>query len=230
MTHPILLLHGALGSAPQLDPLKKLLEEKGATVYSVTFRSHGGVPPSSKGFGVEVFAEEVLAFLDEQALECVHVFGYSMGGYVALWLAQLHPSRFDRIVTLGTKFDWSVEAAEKEVKKLNPEKIQEKVPAFAKVLEERHQPGDWKKLMNQTATMMKALGEKPLLTPSVFSSIQINTLVCLGDQDDMVDRPYSMEVSTFLPNASFKLLHETPHLLERTDLTMLTNTLTNFFV
>lgn len=230
MTHPILLLHGALGSASQLEPIKKILEGKENLVYSFNFSGHGGTPPSADGFGVETFANEVLAFLDKHALKCVQVFGYSMGGYVALWMAQQHPERIDRIATLGTKFDWSLEAAEKESKKLNPEKILEKVPAFAKVLEERHQPGDWKKLMTETATMMKALGDNPLLTATILSSIKTKTLVCLGDSDDMVDRAYSKEVSVVLPNASFMLLPETPHLIERTDSILLTNVLTTFFV
>lgn len=229
MTNPILLLHGALGSAKQLNPLKENLERGGAQVYTFSFSGHGGLPGSARGFGIEVFAEEVLDFLNRHSLQRVHIFGYSMGGYVALWLAHHHPEKVSSIVTLGTKFDWTVGAAEKEVKKLNPEKIAEKVPAFAKELEERHRPEDWKMLMNKTANMMIDLGINPLLTPSILKPIQTKTLLCLGDADDMVDRAYSEEVARLLPNADFKLLPSTPHLIERTDLTLLINVLTTFF-
>lgn len=230
MTEPILLLHGALGSATQLNALKENLKKEGAQVYTFNFSGHGGLPSAARGFGIEVFAEEVLNFLNRHSLQRMHIFGYSMGGYVALLLAHHHPEKVSSLVTLGTKFDWTVGTAEKEVKKLNPEKIAEKVPAFAKVLEERHHPEDWKMLMNKTANMMVDLGIHPLLTPAILKSIQTKTLICLGDADDMVDRTYSEEVARLLPQADFKLLPETPHLLERTDLTLLTNVLTTFFV
>lgn len=230
MTDPILLLHGALGSATQLSALKENLKKGGAQVYTLNFSSHGGLPSSARGFGIEVFADEVLDFLNRHTLQRVHIFGYSMGGYVALWLAHHHPEKVRSIVTLGTKFDWTVGAAEKEVKKLNPEKIAEKVPDFAKVLEERHHPEDWKMLMNKTANMMIDLGMHPLLVPAILKSIKTKTLICLGDTDDMVDRSYSEEVARFLSNADFRLLPQTPHLLERTDLHRLTTILTTFFV
>lgn len=229
MTDPILLLHGALGSATQLSVLKENLKKEGAQVYTLNFSSHGGLPGAARGFGIEVFAEEVLDFLNRHSLQRVHIFGYSMGGYVALWLAHHHPEKVSSIATLGTKFDWTVGAAEKEVKKLNPEKIAEKVPGYAMVLEERHHPEDWKMLMNKTANMMIDLGIKPLLVPGILRSIQTKTLICLGDADDMVDRTYSEEVAGLLPNADFKLLPATTHLIERTDLTLLTNVLTTYF-
>ena len=230
MTEPILLLHGALGSATQFSALKEKLEKGGAQVYTFNFSGHGGLPSSARGFGIEVFAEEVLNFLDSHSLQRVQIFGYSMGGYVALWLAHHYPEKVSSIATLGTKFDWTVGAAEKEVKKLNPEKIAEKVPAFAKVLEQRHHPEDWRMLMNKTANMMIDLGINPLLVPAILKDLKTKTLICLGDTDDMVDRLYSEEVARLLPNANFKILPSTPHLIERTDLTLLTNILTTFFV
>ena len=62
------------------------------------------------------------------------------------------------IVTFGTKFNWSKEAAAKEVKMLNPEVIEEKVPKFAQMLKDTHAPNDWKTLLHKTAAMMKGLG------------------------------------------------------------------------
>ena len=47
--------------------------------------------------------------------------GHSMGGYVALKLALKRPELVDRIITLGTKFNWTPEVAAKEVKMLNPD-------------------------------------------------------------------------------------------------------------
>jgi esterase/lipase len=135
-----------------------------------------------------------------------------------LWLAKQHPEVIGKIVTLGTKFDWSVESALQEIKKLNAEKILEKIPAFARILESRHAPNDWKMLLQKTSDMMMALGKSPMLTKEILETIQHQTLVCLGDKDDMADRNYSEQVVTFLPKGSFHLLENTPHPIEKVDL------------
>ncbi len=229
MSRPILLLHGALGAASQLADLQKLFEAEGKTVYTLSFSGHGGKAVAKAGFSIEIFAEDVLAFLHQHSIHITDIFGYSMGGYVALWLAHQHPEKIGKIYTLGTKFDWSVESAEKEIKKLNPEKIVEKVPAFAKTLEERHHPLDWKEMMRNTASLMRSLGSRPLLKAEVLSTMQTTTMIAVGDQDDMVERIYSEQVSQQLAHASFGLLPETPHMIERVNLTLLHKALKEFF-
>lgn len=211
---PILLLHGALGAAPQFKLLREALAPS-RQVYTMNFSGHGGQPFRREGFGIETFAADVLQFLDDHQCAAVDIFGYSMGGYVALWLAHVHPERVNRVVTLGTKFDWSEASAAREVMKMNPQKVQEKVPAFARILEHRHAPISWQELMQRTADMMLALGKAPLLTPEILKTIPHETLIALGDQDDMADRAYTQAVAGWMPNARFMLLENTPHPLEK---------------
>lgn len=215
--NPVLLLHGALGSKTQLDPLKSLLEAKGHTVHLMNFSGHSG-EPFAKTFGIEAFAGDVLAYLNLKSIAKVDIFGYSMGGYVAVWFAYLHPEKVGKIVTLGTKFDWNAASAEKETKKLNAEKIEEKVPAFARILQGRHAPNDWKELLAKTSTMMTGLGAKPLLVENILGSVKNEIHILLGDQDDMADKNYSIEVSNMLPNGKFRLLPSTPHPIEKVNL------------
>ncbi|MFT5858565.1 MAG: pimeloyl-ACP methyl ester carboxylesterase [Flavobacteriaceae bacterium] len=77
-----------------------------------------------------------------------------MGGYVALSLAHQNPKLVNKIVTLGTKFDWNPSSTAKEVKLLNPSVISEKIPQFATHLEKEHAPLDWNKVVENTAKMM----------------------------------------------------------------------------
>jgi len=216
--NPILLLHGALGSKVQLEPLKELLQTKGRTVYSINFSGHSGNPFAQKEFGIELFTQDVLQFLDRESILHVDIFGYSMGGYVALWLAHLHPQRVGKTITLGTKYDWSPQSAEKESSKLDPEKIQLKVPAFARILEHRHAPNDWKELLHKTKTMMLSLGNNPLLNKENLNLINHPTTILLGDQDDMADIDFSKQVAAWLPRGEFKLLEVTPHPIEKANL------------
>jgi pimeloyl-ACP methyl ester carboxylesterase len=212
--NPVLLLHGALGANTQLEKIKLVLEQNGRVVFSMDFSGHHGRPYSIHGFGIDAFAMDVYDFLEEHSLSQVDIFGYSMGGYVALWLAYQRPELIGQIITFGTKFDWSPASAEKEIKKMNPEKIQEKIPAFAQILERRHQPNDWKEVLYRTAEMMKQLGHQPLLTEEIIGKIKNKTLVCLGDQDEMADLGYSKAVAKMLPNGEFRLLENTGHAIE----------------
>jgi pimeloyl-ACP methyl ester carboxylesterase len=220
---PILLLHGALGAENQLNELAGILRNKNHPVFTLNFSGHGGKPFSANGFGIEIFANDVVQFLDEKGFENVNIFGYSMGGYVALWLALKNSNRVNKIVTLGTKFDWSQESAEKEVKKMNPHKILEKIPAFARLLEHRHAPNDWKELMDKTANMMISLGSNPLLTKDKIKTISNDVIILLGDHDDMADREYSIQVAEWLPQGKFFLLPETFHPIEKVKPELLVN-------
>lgn len=222
---PVLLLHGALGAQSQLKPLQAALQSSGYRTLTLNFSGHGGEPYADT-FGIETFADDIRRFLDEQGVSSAHCFGYSMGGYVALWLARQEPDRLGKIVTLGTKFDWSVTSALHEVGKLDAEKIMAKVPAFARILESRH--GDWITLIRKTAAMMTRLGETPLLSERELSAIRNRILVMLGDRDDMADRSFSERVAAALPNGRFMLLQDTPHPLEKSDPQVLSRLIVQF--
>lgn len=213
--NPIVLLHGALGSSSQLKSLSDKFRASGRDTFLLNFSGHGGAEFSQSEFTIEAFAEDLLNFLNEKRIDQADIFGYSMGGYVALWLAHQQPKRIGRIVTLGTKFDWSPESAEKEAKKMNPQKIEEKVPAFAKALRDRHSPCDWKEVLAKTARMMTRLGERPLLTEALMNQVKSTVHILLGDQDEMVDLNFSRQVAAWLPFGKFDLLPNTPHPIEK---------------
>jgi pimeloyl-ACP methyl ester carboxylesterase len=211
--HNLLLLHGALGSEATLFPLKEQLQPYYHT-YTLNFSGHGGKAIPASPFRMELFAQDILHLLEEQQLESTYIFGYSMGGYAALYFALQHPERVKGIITLATKFSWSPETALKEIKHLNPEKIQEKVPRFAQTLAGRHAPQDWKQVMHKTAEMMQHLGTQPLLTAETLAEVPIPVQVSVGDRDNMV----SIEETTWayrqLLQARLLVLPDTRHPLE----------------
>lgn len=130
----IILLHGALGSSGDLNALSKVLIRRGLSVSSFSFSGHGKTS-LGPAYGIEQFALELEHHILENSLKNSSVFGYSMGGFVALYLASKQKKIIKSIVTLGTKFNWSKDAVERELKMLNPELILAKVPSFAKTLE-----------------------------------------------------------------------------------------------
>lgn len=211
----LLLLHGALGSAEQVAPLQEALQND-FNVHAPSFSGHGGVP-FGDAFGIEAFARETFGFLNRNNIEKTDVFGYSMGGYVALYLATLAPERLGRIVTLATKFDWTPDSAAKEVKMLDPEKIEAKVPAFAEMLAQRHAPNNWKEVLRQTAAMMLDLGNRPPLAAGVLGKITHPVLVCLGDSDQMISQEETRQAAQALPNGKLLILEQTPHPFEKMD-------------
>ena len=198
MKPSLLLLHGALGSKKQFRTIIPLLTDI-YDVYSFNFEGHGGIA-TNKAYSMAVFVENTLQFIKENNLEGTAVFGYSMGGYVALNLVLKHPKMIGKIVTLGTKFNWDKITTEKEVRMLNPEKIKEKVPHYASHLAQEHAPLDWEVVMKNTAEMMLGLSKGSRLKNNQFSQITNPVVIGLGTKDKMVSYEESAQVSKLLPN------------------------------
>lgn len=224
----LLLLHGAIGSGKQLKMLADVLSEN-FEVFTLDFNGHGGNSIPDENFSIEMFALDVLNFLDTNDIDKIDVFGYSMGGYVALYLARFHPERINKIVTVATKFEWNVEGAIKEAAMLNPEVIAEKLPEFAAELTTRHEPADWKLILKKTAEMLIKMGANNVLTDSDFKVVQHQILIGVGDKDKMVSQEETLHVQQLLSNSRYLLLKETPHPIEKVNVQLLAGEIKKFF-
>ena len=215
----LLLLHGAIGSMAQLESLKNTLQHV-YNVHTINFPGHGGSELPIQ-FSIPSFADHVKDYIHNNKLGKVSLFGYSMGGYVSLYLAKHYPALIEKVVTLATKFEWNEAIAAKENKMLQPDVIEQKVPAFAKALAERHTPQDWKDIIARTQDMLMGLGKSNALELAEYSSIQLPVQLLLGDRDKMVTLDETVAVYKELPNAQLGVLPQTSHPIEQVDQNLL---------
>jgi pimeloyl-ACP methyl ester carboxylesterase len=224
----LILLHGALGAEKQFDQLKQSLSSI-FDIYTFNFIGHGGRELDVDSFTIEGFSEELLGLI-QRVGEPVNIFGYSMGGYVALYAALQNHGKIKKIFTLATKFEWSQESAEREVKMLNPKVIEERLPAFAEELKERHFPVDWKLNMEMTAKMMLSLGKNPLLNEENLGRIEQEVLFGIGDKDKMVSLEETARFQRYITKSNLLVIPGTPHPLEKVNNDRLCYEIHNFFL
>lgn len=209
----VLFLHGAIGAAHQLLGLEEELADS-FSVHRLNFSGHGGSPYAAAPFSIKLFASEVIEFLDKKEINNISIFGYSMGGYVAIYLAKYHPERVNKIITLATKFNWDETIAANETKMLNAQKIEEKLPDFAATLQKRHAPNNWKTVLEKTGAMLTKMGEDNPLKPADYPVIQHPLLLMLGDRDKMITLDETVNVYKLLPKAQLAILPNTSHPIE----------------
>ncbi|HEX9988931.1 MAG TPA: alpha/beta fold hydrolase [Chloroflexia bacterium] len=224
----LLLLHGALGASEQFAPLMPLLSDR-YNVHSLDFEGHGKASLRERPFRMEHFAENIRDYMEQHAIERTHIFGYSMGGYVAVTLASTHPHLVQSIATLGTKYHWDNEIAARETALLDTEKIAAKVPHYARALAERHTAAGWETVVSHTRDLLMHLAEQRGLRAENVAHIQQRVRVMIGDRDSTVSLTESVEIYHALPNGEMEVLPSTPHQFEKVPLGRLAFSLAEFF-
>ncbi len=214
----VIFLHGALGTANDLSELVGHVKDKGYETHTFNFSGHGEGATDPSHFRIENFAHDLDQYIKKNNLKNPVVFGYSMGGYVALYhKANFEDSPLRMIFTYGTKFNWSEKAVQKELPMLVPEHLQDKFPHFAESLKAKH--GErWKHLLRLTAHMMQHLERLDGLSKEDLNSIEIPVILILGDQDRMVTTEETNLTHNSLHHSQVKTISHSKHELERTNL------------
>lgn len=227
MKKKLLLLHGALGSAQQFDTLIALLEHT-YDVFSFDFEGHGNGEITDHDFRIEYFSENVINFLKNNSIQSCHIIGYSMGGYVGLYCARHYSPFVESVITLGTKFFWNDDYAHNEVKKLQPEIIQVKVPLFAEILHKRHEKHDWKNLVTKTAEMMVHLGNNMPLTSEDIQIISARLSIGVAEKDTTVSVDETERLARSNQKSELYVLPGSYHPLEKIRTTLWASIITDF--
>ncbi len=213
----LVLLHGALGAADQMAPLGARLD-LAAPILVPDLPGHGARAGDDAPFTIAAFADDVRARVAAAGYARAVLFGYSMGGYVALHLAAAAPDLVRAVGTLGTMLAWTPEAADRETRQLDPAAIRAKVPRFAGMLAARHGAERWEGLLARTARLLRALGDAPPVTRASLAGIACPVRLAVGDRDATVTLDETRDAVAALAHGELEVLPGTAHPFERAPL------------
>jgi pimeloyl-ACP methyl ester carboxylesterase len=195
----VVLIHGALGSQDEFRPIMPYLENR-FDVHLYEIPGHGSRKQELARFDLQTITADLNEFLNEIGKS--YIFGFSLGGYLALHLASIKSENILGIVTLGTKFRWSPEIAQLEIQSLDFEFLKEKVPPFFEYLNNLH-GNHLELLLPSTARFMSKLGENPAMNPTSVKHITIPIHITRGGKDKMVSLEESVEISSALFSSAY---------------------------
>jgi pimeloyl-ACP methyl ester carboxylesterase len=179
--HPLVLLHGALGTIESC--FARLLPALARTrqVIAVELQAHGHTGDIDRPLSYRQMADDVAALLDALGITSTDVFGFSMGGGVALDLAVAHPHLVRRLVFAGGAC-FSPEGFHPELTAAGQATPQDLTgtpwhDAYAQVAPD---PAAWASLVSKVGELDAGFDG---WTPETITSITAPVLIIVGDAD-----------------------------------------------
>jgi pimeloyl-ACP methyl ester carboxylesterase len=204
---PLVWLHGAFGGA---DVHPNLARDR--QVIAVELQGHGHTADIDRPLTYEQMADDVAALLQHLKIEQADIFGYSMGGTVALAIAIRHPEVVRKVAINGSYYGKLEEAFEPEsVRQFQNLPAPADFPphvkdAYAKVAPD---PKQWPTLVAK----VKKLGlEFKGFAREDMKSIKAPVLITLGDRD-LVRLEHAVAMYRLIPNPQLAVFPGADHFL-----------------
>ena len=160
------------------------------TVYAIDTRGHGKSPRGTAPFTISQFADDLLAFMDEQGLKQADILGFSDGGNIALTFALRHPDRVRRLILNGANLD------PKGVKLLVQLPI---------VLGYHFASLSKKPKARAHAELLGLMVKEPHIDPVELKKLTMPVLVIAGTKD-MIRERHTRLIANRIPNARLALI------------------------
>jgi pimeloyl-ACP methyl ester carboxylesterase len=192
--HKFIFLHGAFGTHHDLEKLATKFDSSQVINFDLPF--HG---TDYASFNYSTLKQALLKRLANESH--YSIFGYSLGGYLALDLAsekKIHP---EKIITYGTKFHWTSEIVEGIKKKMDLERLKSKAPQYVQELEEKHGP-NFAAFINDSLALMLEVSNDPL-TAKQFMQVNCPVTLIIGDKDSLVSVEETKKVASLFTKAEY---------------------------
>jgi len=225
---PLVLLHGAYMTIDSAFGKLLPILAKTRQVIAVELQGHGRTADIDRPIRYEQMADDTAALMQEIGVANADVFGFSMGGGVALQLAIRHPDRVRKLVAASAtyKSEGMYPDVLAMIETITPEAFTGS-PFEADYLRLAPNPQDFPTLVAKLTALDTEVQDWPA---EKIRAITVPTMVIIGDSD--VVRPeHAVELFRLLgggvagdlvgvPNARLAVLPGTTHLtvMEQTDL------------
>jgi pimeloyl-ACP methyl ester carboxylesterase len=170
---------------------------------------HGGRELPQR-LSIEECARDVLAFLERERIERPFLLGYSLGGYVALYIARHAPGRVRGVCTIAVKHVFDPPTIERWVHLAQPATLHTKAWRVAEL--ERFHPGqDWEAITRANARLFHDLGERPPLSTEDFARIRVPVMLISADRDQIVPWEETMALARMIPGCRVAMFYGVAH-------------------
>ena len=188
---PLILLHGNGEDGSYFEHQMKPFSQH-FRVIAIDTRGHGQTPRGEAPFTIRQFAEDLLAFMNQHAIEKAHVLGFSDGGNIAMIFALTHPERVGKLILNGANLDASGVKRKIQI----PIEIGYRI---ARLFAKRSVKA------KKNAEMLGLMVNDPNVKSEELSHIQCRTLVIAGD-DDMIKDEHTRLIARSIPNAELSII------------------------
>lgn len=188
---PVILLHGnGEDSSYFLHQMKPFAQH--FRVIAIDTRGHGKSPRGDRPFTIRQFAEDLLDFMNQHAIEKAHILGFSDGGNIAMVFALAHPERVEKLILNGANLDASGVKRKIQI----PIEISYRVARlFARISSKA----------KKNAEMLGLMVNDPNVKPEELSRIQCPTLIVAGDKD-MIKDQHTRLIAQSIPGAELSII------------------------
>ncbi len=177
---PLVLLHGAYGTASMFGPLIPALAANRQVIVP-EMQAHGHTADTDRPIRYETMADDVAALLDHLGIAQADVFGYSMGGGIAIRLAVQHPDRVRKLIaaSASSTSDGMYPEMLAMIETITPEMMMA-APFYAEYVQIAPNPDGFPTLVEK----LKDLDAQPFAWPDdEVRAIPAPTLLIFGDAD-----------------------------------------------
>src|SRR5215204_6243403 len=177
---PLVLLHGAYMTIDLMGEVVPALAES-RQVIAVELQGHGRTADIDRPLSYELMADDIAALIEHLAFEKADLFGYSMGGSVALQVAIRHPEVVRKLVVASASYTSG--GMHHELLEMIPTLMPEAFagsPIEEAYLRSAPNPDDFTTLVAK----LKRLDMEPFAWPAEdIGGIAAPTLLIVGDSD-----------------------------------------------
>jgi pimeloyl-ACP methyl ester carboxylesterase len=177
---PLVVLHGAYMTIETMGEVVPVLA-KSRQVIALELQGHGHTADVDRPLSYEQMADDVVAVLGHLDIEEADVFGFSMGGGVALQVAIRHPEAVRKLVVASASY--TSDGMHPELLEMTPSITPEAFagsPIEEEYLRTASNPDDFPNLVAK----LKRLDMEPFAWPQEdIRGIEAPTLIVIGDSD-----------------------------------------------
>jgi pimeloyl-ACP methyl ester carboxylesterase len=180
---PLIVIHGAYMTIDAMGPIiPKLAESR--QVIAVELQGHGRTGDiADRPLSYEALADDIDALMAYLNIEAADLFGFSLGGGVALEVALRHPERVNKLIIVSAPYNsqgWYPEMLA-AADYITPE-LFAGTPMAAEYQRLAPNPENFGMLVTKLVALTKRVQD---VSPDAIRAIQAPTLVIVGDADNV---------------------------------------------